>query len=394
MDVMETASTGNRQKLISSGAIDCDVHPHFRSGVMDLGPYLDEAWRSRIGVGQEPWAKGLPAASFQLPVPAYNHPGTNLRPDTVSPDGSPPASDPAFTAQDLLERYDLRAAVLVGGNVLALGGLPDPDLAAAIASAYNDWLVETWLNTDERYWGSLVVAPQEPVKAAEEIARCASNPSFVQIFISNNGMALGKRHFYPIYEAAEHYGLPIGIHPGGEASSGVNGHLTALDPPTYYIAMHTAMDQVYQAHVISLVTEGVFERFPTLKVGLIETGYAWLPAVMWKLDKNWKGLRREVPWVKRLPTEYIHDHIRISTQPMYEPPHRRQLDYLFEMINAEDILMFSTDYPHWDGDDPNTVLRAVSPDLRTRILSTNAEEFYRLPAAVRQSTLTGGAEDE
>lgn len=380
---VETATNpdSDGRTRLSAGAIDCDVHPHFRAGVSDLAPYLDEAWRSRIGVGQESWVEGLPAAGFSLPVPAYSHPGGNLRPDTVTPDGGAPASDPGFAVTDLLERYELAAAVLLGGNMLALGGLPDPDLAAAIASAYNDWLAETWLSFDDRYWGSLVVAPQEPDKAAEEIARLGHDRRFVQVFISNNGMALGKRHFYPIYEAAQHYGLPIAIHPGGESCSGKNGHLTALDPPTYYIAMHTAMDQVYQAHVISLVCEGVFDRFPALKVGLIETGYAWLPAVTWKLDKNWKGLRREVPWLTRPPSEYVREHIRISTQPMYEPPVERQLEYLFEMVHAEDVLVFSTDYPHWDGDQPDKVLRGISPELRHRILVANAEEYLRVPGS-------------
>jgi predicted TIM-barrel fold metal-dependent hydrolase len=380
--VTATEHVERRQRgtLISAGAIDCDVHQMFPQGPRAaLEPYLDDAWCERIWAGSAEWGTEGPGAQFAFPLVPYFNPGNNLRADAVPPSGGPPASDPAFTTADLLDRYDLGAAVLLGGNVLTLGGLPDVDMSAALASAYNDWQRNTWLEADPRYWGSIVVTSGDPGKAAAEIHRMAADERFVQVFLNHHGMAIGNRHYYPIYEAAVEHGLPVSLHPGMDSGAGRFSTCFALDPPSYYMGVHTAMDQPSQMHVISLITEGVFERFPELKVGMIEMGYAWLPAVAWKLDKNWKGLRREVPWITQLPSLTIKEHIRFTTQPMPEAPDPRHVDYLMEMIDGEQILMFSTDYPHWDGDDPNVVMRSLDETLRERILWRNALEFLRVP---------------
>ena len=126
--------------------------------------------------------------------------------------------------------------------------------------------------------------------------------------------------------------------------------------------MHTGMTTIAQAHVISLISEGVLERFPSLKFVFQEMGYAWLPSVMWRLDKEWRSLRSEVPWLKRPPSEYITDHIRLTSQPIEEPPSAAQHLQLLEMMQAEKTLLFASDYPHWDFDNPRHVLQeAPSP---------------------------------
>ena len=361
----------------TSGAIDCDIHQHFRDGLNDLGPYLSDAWRKRTGVGREDWASGLPAAKFQMPFTSYMNPGGSMRPDAVPPDGGPPNSDPEYSRKDHLDRYDLRAGVLIGGNVLGISGFADADLAAAIAAAYNQWMADVWLSSDPRWKGSITVAPQDPKQAAAEVEKWGDDPRMVQIFVPNMHISLGKRHHWPLYEVAEHYGLPIATHPGGEAA-GANSAMTAIDVPSYYMDWHTGLDQVYQRHAISLVAEGVFEQFPKLMVGIIEGGFAWLPAVMWKMDKNWKGLREEVPWLKRLPSEYMREHIRVTTQPMPEPPEDRFLHELLEMFHADEMLMFSTDYPHWDGDTPEHTFKRIPKHMWQQVMVDNPMGYYRM----------------
>src|SRR5690606_28259514 len=90
-----------------------------------------------------------------------------------------------------------------------------------------------------------------------------------------------------------------------------------------YLQDYVSNSQVtVQAHVTSLVSEGVFERFPGVRVVLAECGFAWLPFLLWRFDKDWKALWREVPWVKERPSAYVRRHIRATTAPAQLPQDR------------------------------------------------------------------------
>ena len=105
------------------------------------------------------------------------------------------------------------------------------------------------------------------------------------------------------------------------------------------------MSALYVTHLISLISEGVFQKFPTLRFVLTEGGVSWLPPLLWRLDKNWKALRQTVPWLDRLPSEIAADHILLSTQPVEEPYKKEHLHQLLGMFPADRMLMFSTDFP-------------------------------------------------
>ena len=358
--------------------VDCDVHPLMRRGMADLEPYLSAASRHRLGLGD---SRELAAPSRREPVSIprnslYVNPAGVLRRDAYGPDGSAPASDPAYVARHLLDAHGIDRAVLIGGEVLGLGSLPDPDTAATIAAAYNDWLADTWLAADERYRGTLVAAPQDPALAAAEIRRSGTRRGFVSVFVPLTNLLMGQRHYYPIYEAAAELGLAITVHPNSSEGIFRTGPSLAGASPTYYVEWHSGLSQVFQANLISLVCNGVFERFPSLKVVITEGGFGWLPDVLWRLDKNVKGLRDEVPWVRRLPSEYVADHVRFTSQPMPEPRRRAHLHAICEMAQAERTLMFSSDYPHWDFDDPVLSLKTLPPDIVQRVRVDNALETF------------------
>jgi hypothetical protein len=137
----------------------------------------------------------------------------------------------------------------------------------------------------------------------------------------------------------------------------------------------------YQAHVASFLCEGVFEKFPGLKVMLVEGGIGWLPSLLWRMDKDYKALRstRRGSNICRRSTRL--EHIRLSSQPLEEPPRPEQLLQLFEMIHAERTLCFASDFPHWDFDDPLRAFPHRMPvELKQRILYENAAELYGLPS--------------
>src|SRR4051794_12730001 len=358
--------------------VDCDVHPIMRGGMADLRPFLSTAGLRRPGPDdRRPLTTTGHHEAVSIPrnMLYVNQAGV-LRDDARAPDGSAPGADPAFTAQQLLDAHGISRAVLIGGEVLGLGAMPDPDAAAMIASAYNDWIAATWLAADDRYRANLVVAAQDPVTAAQEIRRAAEDPRFVAVLLPLTNILMGQRHYYPIYEAAAELGLPITVHPNSGEGIFRTSPPMAGGTPTYYVEWHTGLSQVFQANVISLVCHGVFERFPALKVIVTEGGLGWIPDVLWRLDKNVKGLRDEVPWIRRLPSEYVVDHVRFTTQPLPEPRRRHHLHVLCEIAHAERTLMFSSDYPHWDFDDPRHALTALPADIRHRVSVENAVETY------------------
>jgi predicted TIM-barrel fold metal-dependent hydrolase len=361
------------------GIVDCDVHPTMPNGLHTLRPYIGESWARRLfgPAADQSWGTEAHASQFQLPTNrTYINPVGGVRRDARLESGAMPGSDPQVVVKELFEHYGITRGILMGNDVLGLGALVDPDAAAVIASAYNDWLQETWVAADSRFRHAIVVTAQEPNKAAAEIERMADKPGVAAIFMPLTNRLMGERHYYPIYEAAAKHGLPVCIHPNAVDGSATTAPQLAGGTPTYYTEWHAGLTQIAQANVISLVCHGVFETYKDLKVVAAESGIAWLMDVMWRLDKNWKGLRDEIPWVKRLPSEYIVEHVRLTSQPFIEPESREHLLMTLEAVHADRTLLFSSDYPHWDFDNPLRALSAVPDELRRRIQWENAQETY------------------
>ncbi|CAG7598438.1 hypothetical protein PAESOLCIP111_00225 [Paenibacillus solanacearum] len=353
----------NRPKLI-----DTDVHNAIAKS-KDLLPYLPRVWH-------EQWSGSGAGATY-----GWYSPVGVMRKDAVPDGGGPPGSDPHFLLKHHLEPNGIDYAILTGSGILGISLHPDPDYANAVASAYNDWLTDTWLKASPRYKGSILINHSDPAAAAKEIDRMAGHPDMLQVIMCSGARTLyGQRFYHPIYEAAERHGLPVAIHPGTEGR-GPNGAPTPSGYPTRYLEWHNILPINYMAHVNSLVCEGVFEKFPKLKFVAIEGGIAWLPHLMWRMDKNFKGLRDQVPWLKRLPSEYITEHIRLTTQPIEEPARPDHINQIFDMIGADHMVMFSSDYPHWDYDNPKIALRPIRKELRDKIFADNAIELYGLTSA-------------
>jgi predicted TIM-barrel fold metal-dependent hydrolase len=341
--------------------IDCDVH-NAPNSISDLLPFLSKRWQQYIS-----------DSGFDAP-PGPTYPkafARAARRDAWPPDGGLPGGNPDFARQQLLDSWGIDFAIL--NPLYNVAAVHNIDFAVALMQAVNNWTAEIWLSHDPRWRGSMVITPQDPAAAAAEIRRLGGDGRFVQVLLLVRSEALyGKRQFHPIFEAAGEIGVPIGIHFGG------GGHpITPCGWPSYYLEDHTGMSLAFQAQVTSLVVEGVFETFPGARVTLIEGGFAWIPPLMWRLDKNYRALRDEVPWLTQPPSEYIRQHIRSTTQPIEEPPNPRHLMDIIDMIGCDDFLMFATDYPHWDFDAPDRAVPAVvSGDLRRRIMATNATDHY------------------
>jgi predicted TIM-barrel fold metal-dependent hydrolase len=247
------------------------------------------------------------------------------------------------------------------------------DMAAAFAKAVNDWVAREWLDRDKRLRASIIVPMQNTDYAVAEIERCAPDKRFVQVLVLAMGEApLGRREYWPVYEAAERHGLPIGIHAGSSYRHAV----TSLGWPSWYVEDYCANAQGFQAQVASLVCEGVFVKYPKLKVVLLESGVTWLPAFLWRLSKFWRGVRAEVPWVDRSPSQIVRDHVRLTIQPFDGPDDPRAVAQLIDHLQSDDMLLFSSDFPNWQFDGDHIMPAGIPEKLHGKILRNNALATY------------------
>jgi predicted TIM-barrel fold metal-dependent hydrolase len=308
------------------------------------------------------------------------------RNDVVRTDGTLESAYVEGVQEHHLDVHGITYGILTGLWNICIALMPQRHLAAALASAYNDWLIDEWLEVEDRLRGSITVAPQLPQSAATEIDRVGHHPSMIQVCLpaSSPELPYGSEFYDPIWEACVRNDLRVALHVAG--CGGLYGAANAAGWPRSYMEIRAQYPNVFEAQLISLVANGVFEKFPSLQVAFIEGGFAWVPSVMWRLDQTWRSMRFETPWLKRRPSDYIRDHVRFSTQPFEEPDDPEHILQLIDMMGSESLLMFASDFPHWDFDSPaRAIPRVVGDDLRRKILWENASEFYSLPVPVPTS---------
>jgi uncharacterized protein len=350
--------------------VDCDIHPVQRQK-SDLAPFMEARWREHLATFGGHIRQGLWAGQNVFPRMM----GAGRRLDSFPPGGGPPGSDLATMQKQHLDPNGVEIGMLICGNG---SGFEERNLdyGAALAHAVNEWQLEYFCRKEPRLRAGIVVPQENPEAAVAEIELRASDSAFSQVVVSpRSAEPLGRRKYWPILGATEASGKPLGLHQaninGGHPSTGSGW-------PTYYMQEHYAFMPHLQSVVVSLIFEGVFERFPRLNVAIIEAGYSWAPALGWRMDKCWERMRKEVPHVKRPPSEYLREHIWFTTQPIEEPDNPNHLVESFDWIGW-DRMLFSTDYPHWDFDDPQYAIRFKMTDQqRTMLFRDNARALYGL----------------
>jgi predicted TIM-barrel fold metal-dependent hydrolase len=279
-----------------------------------------------------------------------------------------------------LEQRGIDAAIIFTGRLLGVATRQEPTYPVGIMRAYNYYLAERWLNPARGIYGAIMVAPQDPTASAREIEKCAGIPGFAATHLPVAGVypLWGHRQYDPIYAAAQAARLPIVLHGYTLVHSIFPYQLDQFD--TALAKQLLAKPFGMMANFASLMTTGVPVRFPKLKIVFTECGFAWLPFMLWRLDRQYRWSRHEVPFYTSKPSEYARRQIYTTTHSCGELGDPQILVDLMARTGWQDNLLFATDWPHYDADGIESVLDlVVSEDWKRKILSENARAVFNMP---------------
>ncbi len=367
MTTATLARPDDRADDIEVKVIDTDVHVEPRSFEELIG-YMEAPWRDRPIIERVPFRRaGFTTFDVAGRMDAY-------------PETGDLGSDPAMVEKHMFIDEATDYAILLPFSLR--GFTVDPALDTAMASAVNRWLDETWLskyNTENRYIGSISVSVEDPVGAAREIDKWGGHPGFRQVAVSHYGpRPFGHPMYDPIWEAAARHDLPVSIHFKGGATQPLGW--TSTGPLQFFVEYHSLIaPMAYATHMASFICNGVLDRHPRLQFLFLEGGFLWYRPFIDRMTRHWRKTSKEFS-TGRTPLQYVLDHFRFATQPIEEATDPQHIATLFEEANAGDLLMFSSDYPHYDYDPPGKALpRSLDDDVKRKILAGNALDFFNLP---------------
>ena len=329
--------------------------------------------------------QGFGAGGITAPTGAYQDlTGRVTRHDGRRKEAFPPGTHRDITyTKRWMDAIGIDVMCLFPTPMLGLPFTPRPEVEVALAQAYNRWLVERILSEEPRIRASLYLPlndPEASLKTVEEFGDKRGVVGFT--FITARFAATYDNAYMKMYAAMEERGLPLVFHAGL-----FWGRDKSMNLCNRFIAAH-ALGFSWSSilHCTNWLVNGMPERFPRLKTVWVESGLAWIPFLMQRLDNEWMMRSSEVPLLKKRPSDYMRE-MYYSTQPMEMVGNREALELTFKMINAETQLMYSSDYPHWDMDLPSTIydLPFLSETAKRNILGGNAKRFFNYEPTISEA---------
>ena len=356
---------------IAVRCVDSDVHPYPKRG--EMVEYIPEPWRSKYflprRVGEQ----------IYYDAPDYAH-AMAMRVDSFPADGEFACSDPDMAFRQLIMEAGVDIAVLepLGATTRI------PEASHAFACAVNEWQANHWLdshnNWHQRWRGSIAVAIDDPAGAAGLIEKWAEHPYVVQVLIrAEPRPSWGDPRYDPIWAAATKHDITVSCHLGRGAYETLP--IPPVGFPSYNHDFMVTYSLLAANQVMSLIFDGVFDRFPTLRIVFVEHAFSWILPLMWRMDAIYEA-RKSWLDIKRKPSDYVKDHIKFTTQPLDYPEDKTELTRALEWMECEKILLYSSDYPHWTFDDPRWLIKHLPPAARDAVMFKNGIATYHLPETV------------
>ena len=301
----------------------------------------------------------------------------------------PGAFNPAGPKEWLqfLDDAEIETTVLYPTSGLCLGNTTNRDWAVAQCKAYNNWLHQEYMKRSPRFKGMALIPMQDPEEAVAELRRAVVELGMPGAVLPGNGLSanLGAKQFWPIYKEADALGCCLAVHGGAH-------HKFGLDTLETFAPIH-ALGHPF-AQLIScagLIFNGVFDKFPRVRIAFLEGGIAWLQMALERFDRSYETFMPYNPRGEMLqlrPGESVSGYVkRLIAEDRFfvgcEGEEPTISDAVRDLGNK--AFIFSSDYPHevnaerckheieeiYEND-------GLSDDDKTAILRENALRLYAL----------------
>lgn len=353
--------------------IDSDVHTAYRT------EEIREKIASRL---DEPYESFLTKETLNYgPYPRDSFPKEGLMSTGGTTDDAV-VGTPDDVRSDLCDDFGVDVAVL--NSLQKFDLIPQRERAVREMQAVNDVFLEHFLEGHDEFFGLAMLQTQDPDKAAEEIDRIADNDSIVGALILNgpSDKPLGDPKYDIIYRAAEDNDLPVAFHSSAVGYAVSRKFPFMYDDLQHYGSLHGLSHPfANMTTATSLIMNGVVEKFPDLEFVFLEQDLGIVPLLMYRLNRETAQQPYEVPLLDKAPEEYIRDRFYWGTQPMPEPINNQDVRQIIDLIGPENIL-FTTDHPHSDFDDPQSVINQYFNHLDDedidKIMYKNANKVFDL----------------
>jgi predicted TIM-barrel fold metal-dependent hydrolase len=350
--------------LADATAVDTDVHlsPSFD----ELAKYCDEPYRSTTTnptytpVNRTGWDRYMGGKIDQKKDEVADADGVN---------------------HQVCEKFGIDVPIINAFPVL--NSVPEDDRAVELMKAYNELLLDKFLDEYDHFRGLATVATQKPEAAAEELDRIGDEDQIVGVYVLNSGSQppLGDPAYDPLYQAAEDRDLTVAYHASAGAPFAKDFPIQDNDFNRFLAPHILAHPWAHMLTLTSMLVNGTPAKFPDLNFSFLEAGYAWVPYMMYRFNKEYSMRQGEAPLLEKSPEQHVRESCYFASQPVGEPENPEHLSNVIEMIGTEN-LMLATDFPHWDFDNPealdNHLTNFFTDQERERILSGTAAEAFGL----------------
>lgn len=362
------------------------INPKIRAiEVIDTDFHFTPSWEQTRAYLKEPFKSRL----FSYPATGGEY---NPEPANRRPGGGQDALGSARNANDVLRVLDRNGVdtVILNPGYNRPNAIYNEPVISAVSGAYNQLLAEEVLPASGRIKGSILINQRDPKAGAAEIRRHGDNPDFVAVYAEFGPVyePLGSAKHDPIFDALDEFDLPLIIHGSGfwPTSSQL-----AAGTRTWTELLGGCWPATCQTYVSSMIMQALFDKYPDQMILVNEGGLWWVSELGARLDEFYRDhpgdialverkLELEETYLNRMPSEYLFDNFRFSTQPMIIPKNRKHFGWMMEMCRGEDMFLYSSDWPHQTFDPANWVVEnddVLPEETQKKILSGNARKLFK-----------------